>query len=523
MLDRVVGRFAARKRALSLCVVALTVVASSGWTAAGAAPAKGVNPNGVLRYGSYLPAFFQGPAPSQAAACGYAYQFPIYDTLVHEIPGTQVPEPGLATSWSTPNRSTLVLHLRSGVHFQNGQAFTAAAVVAGLNANRAATSSIANQFANVSSISAVNPSTVKIEFSTPSAATFPQVLAGPGGEIALPDKSSPIGFVGAGPFEVASYTAGSSLVLKRWPGYVDAKSNRLGGIDFSTVLPNAPSVAALKSGSIDMAEFAPESLPSLTGLQTVTQLREMYYLMSFNLKDAPFNNQDFRQALNYAADRRAIDHVIDLGKGQPSGEPYPSVSIGYSGAAQDKYKYDLALAKKMIKKSGLKTPITIKVVTPPPVEVGLTEIADILKQDFAQIGVNMVIDAVPVTAFLTDYYKDNDGQAAVVLWTPPSDPIQTLTEQFTSAGFANASHYANPGDYTNPTLNSLIAKAEQATTAKAEGTALQQATNFVVDHALSMPLTFSPLTTAYDSQVGGKVIALNYCGGYEWTKLYMKG
>jgi peptide/nickel transport system substrate-binding protein len=394
--------------------------------------------------------------------------------------------------------------------------------VTALDTNMASTSSLASNFKAVKDIKAVNPTTVQIDLSAPIAATFPLTLAGASGLIAVKDPSAPGGYSGAGPFKIVSYSPGVSLKLARWSGYWDAGSIKLGGIDFLNVTANAPAAAALRSGSIDVAEFAPESIPSLTGESYVVQNRQMYYMMTFNLGTAPFNNVKFRQALNYAVNRKAVDQVIDLGKGQPTDEPYAKTFAAFSSAAAKLYPYNVKRAKKLLAEAGFPHGVTIHVITPPAVEVGLTEIADVLQQDFAAIGVTMDIQPVPLAAFLSSYYESKSSQAAVVLWTPPTNPAATLLEQFTPTGYENAAHYSNPGDYTNQKLNALLAEAQSAPTAAARSKALQSASLLVTQQALSLPITFSPLVTAYDSQVGGTVVHLGYCSGITWSKVYMR-
>src|SRR5215471_16686811 len=110
-------------------------------------------------------------------ATTYSFQANIYEGLLrYSLKG--VLEPGLAVRWESPNPTTYVLHLRKGVKFHSGNAFTADDVKWNIERiqNPATTATRAKEFEIVEAVTVVDPSTVRITLKQP-AAPFLELLA----------------------------------------------------------------------------------------------------------------------------------------------------------------------------------------------------------------------------------------------------------------------------------------------------------------------------------------------------------
>ena len=99
------------------------------------------------------------------------YMSPVFDTLLNENTQGAI-SPGLATAWKfSGNGLTLTLTLRPGLKFQDGTAMNAAAVKANiLRGQTDKESVIANQLTSISSVDAVNPTTVVLHLKSPGGA-----------------------------------------------------------------------------------------------------------------------------------------------------------------------------------------------------------------------------------------------------------------------------------------------------------------------------------------------------------------
>ncbi len=94
----------------------------------------------------------------------------IFDSLVRKNAHFNL-DPWLATSWETPDPLTYRFHLRTDVHFHNGQALTAADVKYTLDSMRNGTviTAKAQALANIDRVDAPDAATIVIHMKQPDA------------------------------------------------------------------------------------------------------------------------------------------------------------------------------------------------------------------------------------------------------------------------------------------------------------------------------------------------------------------
>ncbi|HEU5347470.1 MAG TPA: ABC transporter substrate-binding protein, partial [Ktedonobacterales bacterium] len=150
--------------------------------------------------------------------------FNMYDTLVTVDAQNKV-QPGLASSWSYPSPTQIDFTLRSGIQFQDGTPFNAAAVVTNINRIlNTASSPRHSELSTVASVKAVDDLHVQFNLTkafSPLLANLtdragmmlsPAVIQAQGDKIANnPAKA------GTGPFEFVSWVKGDHLTLQRNP------------------------------------------------------------------------------------------------------------------------------------------------------------------------------------------------------------------------------------------------------------------------------------------------------------------
>jgi peptide/nickel transport system substrate-binding protein len=133
--------------------------------------------------------------------------------------------PDLATSYSyAKDLKSVTITLRPGETFQDGTPFNAAAIVWNIQRYAGAVSPNKQWYSDIASATATGADTVKVTF-THADATFINMLAYTSGGL----MSSPAAFkaagaakyglhaVGAGPFQVSSFTPGQNLALVPFP------------------------------------------------------------------------------------------------------------------------------------------------------------------------------------------------------------------------------------------------------------------------------------------------------------------
>jgi peptide/nickel transport system substrate-binding protein len=326
-----------------------------------------------------------------------------------------------AVSYKQKDPTHLVLTLKDGVTFSNGDGVTVADIVYSLkrNLDPKAGSSYGYAFSTVEDITASGPKEVTISFNQPDA-TFVNNLGLLAGAI-LQEKfvkqagdafGSPNGGVMCtGPFTFTSYDGTSKLVITRNDNYWD-KPHRAKAKSFTFVFPTDPSALAngLKSGEIDGGFNVPPSL--------ITQLKPASTGQTFigGEGSTPFNldvlmtrstgvlaDLKVRRALSMALDRPAIAKAIFNGAADPLYKVSGPGVWGYSESiyAADYKKYvegpDPAAAKKLIAEAGVKGKTATFAY--PSGDPTSQQFATVLKQTAAEIGLSLKIVGLPNQQF----------------------------------------------------------------------------------------------------------------------------
>ncbi|CAO5185139.1 peptide/nickel transport system substrate-binding protein [Frankia sp. AiPs1] len=194
----------------------------------------------------------------------------IADSLTDQDPKTGKIVPWLATSWTSNAQATeFTFKLRSGVTFSDGTKLDATAVKTAFDATHdlGARSTLGLTYlAGYKSTTVVDPSTVKVDFSKPSAgflqATSTTTLAilSPATYKETPEARCAGKIVGSGLFTLDSYSTAKSAKLTRragyaWPSLLVTNKGvaHLDGIDVSYISEDSVRNGSLQNGSIDVA------------------------------------------------------------------------------------------------------------------------------------------------------------------------------------------------------------------------------------------------------------------------------
>ena len=146
--------------------------------------------------------------------------------------------PMLATGYEWQDPTHLVIHIRGGVQFQDGEKLDADAVKYKLLRDLNAKGSMRRgEVSSIDSIDVIDPLTVRLNLKAPAAQLLAQltdragIMISPKAAEAAGDKFG-LHPVCAGPFSFDSRIAQDRIVLKRFPGYWDAKEHpfRRGGL-----------------------------------------------------------------------------------------------------------------------------------------------------------------------------------------------------------------------------------------------------------------------------------------------------
>ncbi|MSQ61514.1 MAG: ABC transporter substrate-binding protein [Dehalococcoidia bacterium] len=290
---------------------------------------------------------------------------------------------GIAEKWEFTDPTTLVLSLKKGIHFQQGDAskgreIDSGDVVASLERVRTkgdATFTIANRFRNVDTYAAVDKYTVRVKFLKPDANFLSWAYHPNGGHIMSREKiekyganmTVPEAWTGSGPFipDLSTYKDTISVTLRRNPNY-DVDPGGLPYLDAITILgigDRSLMDAAIRSNQIDVGLIQTLSAKSFEGNFNVSSTQDTITAashLSFNTAMAPFNDPRVRQAFHRALDRVELNNVVGDGFGCVSmllgcrSASYLTEKnwAGKPGFRTD-HKQDLEEAKKLLAAAGV--------------------------------------------------------------------------------------------------------------------------------------------------------------------------
>src|SRR4051794_9808890 len=169
--------------------------------------------------------------------------------------------PQLATSYEWADPKTLVIKLRQGVVFQDGEKMDAQAVKYSLERHLNMQGSFRRSEINaMDHIEVVDPATVKIVLKTPSSPFLSQ-LTDRAGMIVSPKAAEAAGKdfalkpVCAGPFRFVERVPQDHITLERFPQYWDAANIKLDRVVYQSIPDSSIRLANLEAGSIELAEY----------------------------------------------------------------------------------------------------------------------------------------------------------------------------------------------------------------------------------------------------------------------------
>lgn len=294
----------------------------------------------------------------------------------------------------------------------------------------------------------------------------------------------------AGPYYVASYSPGKSIVLRRNPSYHGTRPRRLAEIDYQIGVAPQRATSEVISGQADyygntvfgsaiapavqarLAErYGPQSPAAGAGHQqffTEPQL-SVYYLL-FNTHRAPFNNVRLRQAVNNAIDRRSLAAVPFPGStGRPADRYIPPGMPGFDttpiyplGAP------DLAKARQLA--GSMHHTVVLATCNLP----ACAQFAQIVHDNLAAIGITVVVQRLSVSRLLDAASSRGPHAFDLVQYNYAvdfPDPSDFINLQFESALSANQL-------FTDPGFDRRM-RAAASTTGVARDDAYQQ-----LDHDL---------------------------------------
>jgi len=365
---------------------------------------------------------------------------------------------------------TMTIRLRAGIKFNDGTPLNAQAVKISLDRDRTlARSARASELTPVSSVTTSGSRTVVLHLSAPFA-PLTSLLADRAGMVMSPTQLSKLGNsfasnpVCVGPFQFVSRTAGDRIVLKKSNVYYNKSKVKLGGIVYRIIdEPNTMAVN-LRSHGIDVGDrLAATSLSSVrhdSSLRLIKAITIGYQGLTLNIGNKtglrhPYANvgtplakhSGLRRAFELSLDRGTINRVVFNNLNLPDCSPISPVLKAWRDPSFKCPKHNLALAKRLVKASGEKTPISVNLML--GTDSVNAKLGAVIQSEAGKAGFKVNLQP---TEFTTSLNRADAGQfdTFAVGFSGRVDPDGT------TYGFIHTGGSLNDSGYSNKTVDRLM-------------------------------------------------------------------
>lgn len=408
----------------------------------------------------------------------------VYDSLLLREPDGTL-SPMLATEWNyNADQTVLTLKLKDGVTFSDNAVFDAEAVKANLEHFQKANGPQMSQMQALSEIKVVDASTVELTLSAPDPA-FTYFLSQAAGLMGSPKaleteeiKTEP---VGSGPYvmDKGSSVKESVNVFNAREGYWNKDLQKFSKVTFKILTDVTARTNALVSGQVDATLLDPKNGKQAEGasMKLATNQVDWQGLLLMDrdgTKNPALGNVKFRQALNYAFDRKTILDQILLGQGTTTSQPFGKESGAWVESLEDKYSYDPAKAKSLLKEAGFESGATLSVPSFP----GFEPLLAVLKQQLADVGVTLEVLPAAMNTFTSDVAAQKYSSMFFSLFQ--GEPWVAINQMISTTALYN------PFKNTTPELQTMIDAVQTGGDNSAE--LAKKVNEYVVDEAWFVPL-----------------------------------
>lgn len=382
----------------------------------------------------------------------------IFNTLLKvDENGNIVPE--LAESFEYVTPTELVIKIRQGVKFHNGDTLTSKDVVFSINRmlDKPASRIMIDA---IDKVEAIDDYTIKLTLSKPSSPLL-FGLAHPLTAI-LNEKDTlakndviATAPMGTGPYKFIEWGSGEKIELVAFDDYFEGRP-KIDTLTYRAITENSSRLAALETGEIDIA-YNMDAIDSgivenNPELQLISQPTTSTEYITFNTTKAPFDNKDFRKAVNYALNRQSMSDSIFMGKAKPANSIVNPNVFGHSDKVEG-YPYNVEKAKEYLKKSGIENPSFTLFVNDNTTRL---QLAQIIQANLKEIGIDMVIETLEWGAYL-QRTAQGEHQALLGGWVSgTSDADIVLYPLLHSASHGGA---GNRAFYTNKEFDKIVDEA----------------------------------------------------------------
>lgn len=431
----------------------------------------------------------------------------IYEGLVVRDPGTFMPAPALAQSWTTSTDGlTWTFKLRQDVKFHNGRGLVGDDVKFSyeriLDPNTKA--AYASSFEPIQSVTVTDPYTVVLVLKRPYSTLLDALLA-PGYSAIVPKeavatlKDKP---VGTGPFKFASQVPNTSLTLTKFADYWNKPRPYLNGVVYTAIPDESAKLAALVSNQVDFISTVPlaqvGSLGSTSGVKVIKFQTSWVDMFGLNCKRPPFDDIRVRQALAMAINKKDVAQAATFGLGGPMDTmvgPNSPIKV----TVQNPLSFDPQKAKSLLAAAGHAHDVVV--TFPPCGGTAYSEMAragEVIASNLTAIGVNAKATSVDAAVWGDNVVSKHNYTGFICGLVQGLDPDLHTYPYFAAKGAYNFSQYS-----ASTELNSLLEQGRAILDPTQRSQIYSQAWQILNNDAPWVPLYWVPGVVGTRDTVSG--------------------
>lgn len=429
--------------------------------------------------------------------------FPAYDRLIHSTPDGEL-IPGLAESWEfNADATELTLAIRRGVTFHDGAALDAEAVKTSLDRAKSLESSVAaTDLQTVATVDVIDPMTVRLTMSAPSASIVGP-LSDRAGIIISPQALADgvdlqARMVGAGPYRMIEHVPGATTTFELFEDYWNTGERpAIATLEIRVIADSATRYNALVSGQIDATSIDPNQVPDLertAGFTVVPSTQIAYFFLAQNRSLAMQDDVRVRQAFVHALDREGMCEALLNGMCEVTDQPVPPGHPVYDDSIdQVLYEFDPERTRTLLAEAGAQD-LTLSMVIPaalPPYPA----MAEVIQAQFADVGITLDLTQVEPPQIGNNFFVEQATEAMLAQRGGRPDPAMNWMQR------AGAEGFANPGGVTTERMTEILDASNAEPDLAARTDLLVEGSREMAESVLEIPLMYPVVPYAMRSDV----------------------
>ncbi len=268
--------------------------------------------------------------------------------------------------------------------------------------------------------------------------------------------------VGAGPYRLKSWEAGSRVLLEASPTYFEGRPY-INEVVYRIIPDISTMFLETRAGKLDVMNLTPQQYlrqtsgpPWDTEYHKYRYLASVYVYLGFNLKHPFFKDARVRRAVSQAIDREAVVKGVLLGQGVAAFGPYKPGTWAYNNRLSPP-KRDVEHARQLLAEAGFADvngdgilekdgkPFAFTILTNQGNEQRILT-ATVIQSQLKDVGIAVQVRTVEWAAFLKEFVNKGRFDAVILGWTITQDPdiFDVWHSSKAIPGGLNFVHYKNP-------------------------------------------------------------------------------